>query len=112
MAGESDLFHNRQVLPNCVKGGELRCFLEPFKPKVLRVNSVFLKKCWLYAATAQDDFKVDAKYTFEIGGRSKGFSQIADVDNSYVLLMTGTCLLAQNYLSGCFDSYIEARSIV
>ena len=84
MAGESDHFSNRQALPDSVKEGELMCFLEPFKPKVLRVNSVFLKKCWLYAATAQDDFKVDAKYTFEIGGRSKGFSQIADVDNSYV----------------------------
>lgn len=33
---------------------------------------------------AQGDFKVDGKYTFEIGGRSKGFSQIADVENSYI----------------------------
>ena len=33
---------------------------------------------------AQGDFKVDAKYTFEIGGRSKGFSQIAGVKNSYI----------------------------
>ena len=33
---------------------------------------------------AQGDFKVDAKYTFEIGGRSKGFSQIAGVVNSYI----------------------------
>ena len=33
---------------------------------------------------AQDDFKVDGKYTFEIGGRSKGFSQIAGVENSYI----------------------------
>ncbi len=32
----------------------------------------------------QGDFKVDAKYTFEIGGRSKGFSQIARVEDSYV----------------------------
>ena len=33
---------------------------------------------------AQGDFKVDRKYTFEIGGRSKGFSQIASVENSYI----------------------------
>ena len=33
---------------------------------------------------AQGDFKVDGNYTFEIGGRSKGFSQIAGVENSYI----------------------------
>ena len=33
---------------------------------------------------AQGDFKVDCKYTFEIGGRSKDFSQIAGVKDSYV----------------------------
>ena len=33
---------------------------------------------------AQGDFIVDGKYTFEIGGRSKGFSQIAGVENSYI----------------------------
>jgi len=33
---------------------------------------------------ARGDFKVDGKYTFEIGGRSKGFSQIAGVENSYI----------------------------
>lgn len=33
---------------------------------------------------AQGDFKVDSKYTFEVGGRSKDFSQIAGVKDSYV----------------------------
>ena len=33
---------------------------------------------------AQGDFKVDEKYTFEIGGRSKDFSQIAGVKDSYI----------------------------
>ena len=33
---------------------------------------------------AQGDFKVDGKYTFEIGGRSKDFSQIAGVENSFI----------------------------
>ena len=32
----------------------------------------------------QGDFKVDSKYTFEIGGRSKDFSQIAGIKDSYV----------------------------
>lgn len=31
------------------------------------------------------DFKVDGKYTFEVGGPDKGFSQIAGVKDSYVL---------------------------
>ena len=33
---------------------------------------------------AQGDFKVDAKFTFEIGGRSKDFSQIAGIPDSYI----------------------------
>lgn len=33
---------------------------------------------------AQGDFLVDGKYTFEIGGRSKDFSQIAGVKDSYI----------------------------
>ncbi len=30
------------------------------------------------------DFKIDSKYTFEIGGRSKDFSQIAGIPDSYI----------------------------
>lgn len=33
----------------------------------------------------QGDFRVDGKYTFEVGGADKDFSQIADLPNSYVL---------------------------
>lgn len=33
---------------------------------------------------AQGDFLVDSKYTFEIGGRSKDFSQIAGIKDSYI----------------------------
>ena len=33
---------------------------------------------------ASGDFMVDGKYLFEIGGEGKGFSQIADMPNSYV----------------------------
>lgn len=33
---------------------------------------------------ANGDFKVDSKYTFEIGGRRKDFSQIAGIPDSYI----------------------------
>jgi len=33
----------------------------------------------------QGDFKVDGKFTFEVGGKEKTFAQIADIPNSYVL---------------------------
>lgn len=35
--------------------------------------------------TARGDFLVDGKWTFEIGGKGKGFSQIADIPDSYVV---------------------------
>jgi hypothetical protein len=35
-------------------------------------------------AKEQGDFKVDGRYTFEIGGKSKTFRQIAGVKDSYV----------------------------
>ena len=35
--------------------------------------------------SGQGDFLVDGKWTFEIGGRGKGFSQIADIPDSYVV---------------------------
>ena len=37
------------------------------------------------AYTGVGDFVVDGKWTFEIGGKGKGFGQIADVPNSYVV---------------------------
>ena len=33
----------------------------------------------------QGDFVIDGKWLFEIGGRGKGFSQIKDMPNSYVV---------------------------
>jgi hypothetical protein len=35
-------------------------------------------------AKDQGDFKVDGRYTFEIGGKGKTFRQIAGVKDSYV----------------------------
>ena len=34
---------------------------------------------------AQGDFRVDGKWTFEVGGENKSFNQIAHVPNSYIL---------------------------
>ena len=33
----------------------------------------------------QGDFRVDGKWTFEVGGEKKSFSQIADIPNSFIL---------------------------
>lgn len=37
------------------------------------------------AYTGVGDFVVDGKWTFEVGGRNKGFEQIADLPNSFVV---------------------------
>ena len=37
------------------------------------------------AAPPEGDFQLDGKYLFEVGGMKKGFSQIADIPDSYVL---------------------------
>ena len=36
-------------------------------------------------ASKQGDFYCEEKYTFEVGGKSKSFKQIKDIDNSYVV---------------------------
>ena len=38
-----------------------------------------------YKKKKKGDFKVDGKYTFEVGGPSKDFTQIAGVPDSYIL---------------------------
>jgi predicted AAA+ superfamily ATPase len=37
---------------------------------------------------AKGDFLVEGKYTFEVGGEGKGFKQIKDVDNGYLVIDT------------------------
>ena len=65
---------------------------------------------------AQGDFKVDGKYTFEIGGRSKDFSQIAGVKDSYLDLsdVNASAIVftigTQNFISKCFANYYELRA--
>lgn len=43
-----------------------------------------LKKLHRIHYTEKGDFMVDEKYTFEIGGKNKGFKQITDIENGYV----------------------------
>ncbi len=63
--------------------------LAPAKVEIGTLRETFAISCLTdshnveYGKT-QGDFKVDEKYTFEIGGRGKDFSQIAGVKDSYV----------------------------
>ncbi len=47
-----------------------------FLNQVSHAHSVLYPKC--------GDFEVDGKYLFEIGGKSKTFEQIKDIENSYL----------------------------
>lgn len=48
------------------------------------VSQLSFKHTIEYGKT-QGDFKVDGKWTFEVGGADKSFAQIADIPDSYVL---------------------------
>ena len=52
--------------------------------KLTKPDKVYLENPNILYGKVQGDFKVDGKYTFEIGGRSKDFSQIAGVKDSYI----------------------------
>lgn len=61
---------------------------------VRRVDSGVRRETFFYnqvrkdhavAYTGVGDFVVDGKWTFEVGGKGKGFGQIADLPNSYVV---------------------------
>ena len=63
--------------------------LAPAKVEIGTLREVFAICSLLESHTveygkAQGDFKVDSKYTFEIGGRSKDFSQIAGMKDPYI----------------------------
>ena len=67
------------------------CALTPTKAEIGTLRETFAicslsESHTVEYGKAQGDFKVDGKYTFEIGGRSKGFSQIAGVENSYIFV--------------------------
>jgi len=46
-------------------------------------NQLYLKHSLLF--DGKGDFLVDGKYLFEVGGKNKGFSQIQDIKNSFVI---------------------------
>ena len=48
------------------------------------VNQLSVNHLVEYGKTT-GDFKIDGKYTFEVGGDRKTFDQIADIPNSYIL---------------------------
>ena len=57
--------------------------------KIGTVRESFVASMLSYAgnlyAPKEGDFLVDRKYLFEVGGKGKGFSQIADRSDSYVI---------------------------
>ncbi len=63
------------LAPSKVEIGTLR--------EVFAVGSLSQSHIVEYGKT-QGDFKIDGKYTFEIGGRNKNFTQIAGVKDSYI----------------------------
>jgi hypothetical protein len=63
------------LAPSKVEIGTLR--------EVFAVGSLSESHIVEYGKT-QGDFKIDGRYTFEIGGRNKNFSQIAGVKDSYI----------------------------
>ncbi len=48
------------------------------------VSQVKTKHSIYYANTG--DFLVDEKYTFEVGGKNKGFGQVKDISDSYIFI--------------------------
>jgi hypothetical protein len=47
-----------------------------------------LRESHTVEASREGDFLVDGIYTFEVGGESKSFKQIKDMDRSYLVIDT------------------------
>ncbi len=62
------------------------CYCNSLDKGTLR-ETFFANQLYEYKLTypKYGDFLVDEKYIFEIGGKNKGFSQIKDIENSYVV---------------------------
>ncbi len=58
-------------------------------PEIGTIRETFfanqLKESYKVNSSKNGDFVVDNRYTFEIGGKSKGFKQIKDISNSFVV---------------------------
>jgi len=66
------IFHLRNYLKR-----EHCCLRETFLLNQLRL-------CHEVSMPSQGDFIVDGKYLFEVGGKGKTFTQIADISNSFL----------------------------
>jgi predicted AAA+ superfamily ATPase len=64
------------------------------EPEIGTIRECFfanqLKESHEVTTSNQGDFMVDDKYIFEVGGKNKGFKQIKDLDNAYVVQDTDT----------------------
>ena len=57
-------------------------------PEIGTIREVFIKSMLFehdINIPKKGDFLIDGKYTFEVGGKNKGFKQIKDMENSYVV---------------------------
>jgi len=60
------------------------------KPNIGNLRETFffnqLKAMGEVTAASRADFMLNGKYTFEVGGKSKGYEQIAGLDNAFIVL--------------------------
>ena len=56
-----------------------------FKEAILAMRDIFTILLTRLSIPKKGDFLVNEKYLFEVGGKSKGFKQIKDLANSYVV---------------------------
>ena len=58
-------------------------------PDIGTIREVFMKSMLFehdVSIPKKGDFFIDGKYTFEVGGKNKGFKQIKDLPNSYIVV--------------------------
>lgn len=72
------LFHNTNLMHAIGSSSDAGTARESFFSAMMAFNHTIQ-----YAK--QGDLQVDGKYLFEVGGRKKGFTQIADLPDSYVV---------------------------
>ena len=64
-------------------------FLTATKPDIGTIRECFFVNCFSHehsvSIPSKGDFFVDEKYTFEIGGKSKGYKQISSIPNSFIV---------------------------
>ena len=74
---EKILFDNTNLMYALTESTDIGTLRETFVANMLSSHKM--------AMPNTGDLKVDGKYLFEVGGKSKGFGQIADEPNSYVV---------------------------